>query len=218
MILHQRNLQNIENSAFFWFPWLLTLGISHTQANATQLSNPLFAFIDSFINKDETEQYLKLWKPWKYRCKGMNFFNKKGEKNGTPLLTLCLLTCTAKKICCMRWQAIVKAANQESWKPSMLESSVESLGQSDSRSSVTERADLFQKSWKGSQEITELLTKENIQFICALQRVVSPPGWKCFIAGIWQFCCNDGDTVLKQKNLKELQTKKLEQDHELKSS
>lgn len=144
---------------------------------------------------------------------------KKGEKNGTPLLTLSLLTCTAKKICCMRWQAIVKTANQESWKPSRLESSVESLGQSDSRSSGTERADLFQKSRKGSQGMTELLTKENIQFICALQSVVSPPGWKCFIAGIWQSCCNDSDTVLKQKKtLKGWQTKNLEQDHELKSS
>jgi len=84
----------------------------------------------------------------------------------------------------MRWQAIVKTANQESWKHSMLESSVESLGQSDSRSLGTERADLFQKSQKSSQGITELLTKENSHFICALQRVVSPPGWKCFITGI----------------------------------
>lgn len=129
---------------------------------------------------------------------------KNGRKSGIPLLALSLLICTAKKICCMRWQATAKAANRESWKPSMLESSVESLGQSDSRSSGTERADLFQNSWKGSQGITELLTKENIQFICALQRVVSPPGWKCFIAGIWQFCYNDSDTVLKQKNIKRM--------------
>lgn len=49
---------------------------------------------------------------------------------------------TVKKIFCMRWQAIVKAANQESRTPPILESSVESFGQSDSRSLGIEKADL----------------------------------------------------------------------------
>lgn len=44
----------------------------------------------------------------------MRLFNLKGEKNGTPLLTLSLWTCTAKKIQCMSWQTRVKAANGKS--------------------------------------------------------------------------------------------------------
>lgn len=55
MILHQSNLQSLENLAFFWFQW--TLGISHTQAKATQL----IGLFDNFVNEEEMEQYYKLW-------------------------------------------------------------------------------------------------------------------------------------------------------------